>query len=118
MATAIGITEILGSLSAVHGYDRARSKRIRRCLLSCSAAEMKRLRCTIGRHSQTQVAGHPPKVGRDPYLINILYDPRIRPGMTKGEVDALLPEIFETVRAWVAQAKPAKGDNPRDKLER
>ena len=30
----------------------------------------------------------------DQYLVNILYDPRIRPGMTKGEVDALLPDIF------------------------
>ena len=44
----------------------------------------------------------------DQYLVNILYDPRIRPGMTKGEVDALLPDIFPTVRAWVAQANSGK----------
>ena len=27
----------------------------------------------------------------DQYLLNILYDPRIRPGMTRAEVEALLP---------------------------
>ena len=37
----------------------------------------------------------------DQYLLNILYDPRIRPGMTKDEVDALLPEVLSTARAWV-----------------
>jgi len=38
----------------------------------------------------------------DQYLLNILYDPRVRPGMTKGELDKLLPEVLPTVRAWVA----------------
>jgi Protein of unknown function (DUF2927) len=38
----------------------------------------------------------------DQYLLNILYDPRVRPGMTKGELDELLPEVLPTVRAWVA----------------
>ena len=52
----------------------------------------------------------------DQYLVNILYDPRIRPGMTKGEVDALLPDIFPTVRTWVAQVNSAKGENSRDGL--
>jgi hypothetical protein len=37
----------------------------------------------------------------DQYLINILYDPRIRPGMTKDEVNALLPEVLSTARSWV-----------------
>jgi hypothetical protein len=37
----------------------------------------------------------------DQYLLNILYDPRIRPGMTKDEVDAILPEVLSTARAWV-----------------
>jgi Protein of unknown function (DUF2927) len=37
----------------------------------------------------------------DQYLLNILYDPRIRPGMTKDEVDAVLPEVLAAVRAWV-----------------
>ena len=53
----------------------------------------------------------------DHYLANILYDPRIRPGMTKGEVDALLPDVFETVRAWVAHANSVKGENARDGLD-
>jgi hypothetical protein len=44
----------------------------------------------------------------DQYLVNILYDPRVRPGMTKREVDALLPDIFRTVRAWVAQANSVR----------
>jgi Protein of unknown function (DUF2927) len=37
----------------------------------------------------------------DQYLLNILYDPRIRPGMTKEQVDAVLPEVLATARAWV-----------------
>jgi hypothetical protein len=38
----------------------------------------------------------------DQYLLNILYDPRVRPGMTKRQVKQLLPEVFPTARAWVA----------------
>jgi hypothetical protein len=37
----------------------------------------------------------------DQYLLNILYDPRIRAGMTKEEVNALLPEVLSTARIWV-----------------
>jgi Protein of unknown function (DUF2927) len=37
----------------------------------------------------------------DQYLLNILYDPRVRPGMTKEEVNALLPELVSTARTWV-----------------
>jgi hypothetical protein len=37
----------------------------------------------------------------DQYLLNILYDPRVRPGMTKHEVNALLPEVMSTARTWV-----------------
>ena len=37
----------------------------------------------------------------DQYLLNILYDPRIRPGMTKDEVRAVMPEVLSTARAWV-----------------
>ena len=40
----------------------------------------------------------------DQYLLNILYDPRIRPGMTKDEVDQLMPEVLATARAWVTNA--------------
>jgi Protein of unknown function (DUF2927) len=41
----------------------------------------------------------------DQYLLNILYDPRVRPGMTKDEVSALLPDILPTARAWIGSAK-------------
>jgi Protein of unknown function (DUF2927) len=37
----------------------------------------------------------------DQYLLNILYDPRVRPGMTKDEVNAVLPEVLATARLWV-----------------
>jgi hypothetical protein len=53
----------------------------------------------------------------DQYLVNILYDPRIRPGMTKAEVDALLPDIFPIVRAWVARACAVSGENLRNDLK-
>jgi hypothetical protein len=40
----------------------------------------------------------------DQYLLNILYDPRIRPGMTKEQVNRLLPGVLPTVRTWVARS--------------
>ena len=39
----------------------------------------------------------------DQYLLNILYDRRIRPGMTQSEVRAVLPQVLADVRAWVAK---------------
>jgi hypothetical protein len=39
----------------------------------------------------------------DQYLLNILYDPRIRAGMTKEQVKELLPQILPDVRAWVTK---------------
>ncbi len=39
----------------------------------------------------------------DQYILNILYHPRIRPGMTRAEVEALLPEVLPEVRAFVAK---------------
>jgi hypothetical protein len=39
----------------------------------------------------------------DQYILNILYDPRIRPGMTAAQARALLPQIMPAVRAWVAR---------------
>jgi hypothetical protein len=39
----------------------------------------------------------------DQYLLNILYHPRVKPGMTEDEVKALLPAILPEVRAWVAR---------------
>jgi len=41
----------------------------------------------------------------DQYLLNILYDPRVRPGMTKQEVSALLPDVLPTARAWIGAAE-------------
>jgi hypothetical protein len=38
----------------------------------------------------------------DQFLLNILYDPRVRPGMTADEVRAILPEVLPKVRDWVA----------------
>jgi hypothetical protein len=40
----------------------------------------------------------------DQYLLNILYDPRIRPGMTKQDVARLMPEILPAVRERLAAA--------------
>jgi len=37
----------------------------------------------------------------DQYILNILYDPRIKPGMTIAEVKAVLPEVLADVRVWV-----------------
>jgi hypothetical protein len=39
----------------------------------------------------------------DQYILNILYDPRIRPGMTRSDVEALLPQVLPDVRAWVTE---------------
>ncbi len=44
----------------------------------------------------------------DQYLLNILYDPRIRPGMTKDEVDAVLPDILSSARTWVRDINPPR----------
>jgi Protein of unknown function (DUF2927) len=37
----------------------------------------------------------------DQYILNILYDPRVKAGMTVAEVKAVLPEVLADVRAWV-----------------
>jgi hypothetical protein len=44
----------------------------------------------------------------DQYILNILYDPRIRPGMSRKAVAGLLPEIMPSVRAFVARANGLK----------
>jgi hypothetical protein len=49
----------------------------------------------------------------DQYLLNILYDPRVRPGMTKEEVGKLAPQVLLKVRDWVASANPRQSaDGP------
>jgi Protein of unknown function (DUF2927) len=50
----------------------------------------------------------------DQYLLNILYDPRIRPGMMKEEVGKLLPEVLPTVRERVAGRNAARGAQSRN----
>jgi Protein of unknown function (DUF2927) len=42
----------------------------------------------------------------DQYLLNILYDSRVRPGMTRDEVKAMLPELLPQVRERVARSNP------------
>jgi hypothetical protein len=39
----------------------------------------------------------------DQYLLNILYHPRIRPGMAQADVEAVMPDVLPEVRAWVAE---------------
>jgi hypothetical protein len=51
----------------------------------------------------------------DQYLVNILYDPSVRPGMTKDQVGRLLPEVMPEVRGWVGNGPPrrdAAADRP------
>jgi Protein of unknown function (DUF2927) len=51
----------------------------------------------------------------DEYLVNILYDQRIRPGMTKRELDRVLPEVLPAARAWVASTVATRTE-PRGSL--
>jgi hypothetical protein len=37
----------------------------------------------------------------DQYILNVLYDPRIKVGMTVAEVKSLLPDVLADVRLWV-----------------
>jgi Protein of unknown function (DUF2927) len=37
----------------------------------------------------------------DQYLLNLLYDPRVKAGMTVAEVREVLPNVLTDVRAWV-----------------
>ncbi|MGY4476873.1 DUF2927 domain-containing protein [Bradyrhizobium sp. USDA 3364] len=39
----------------------------------------------------------------DQYLLNLLYDRRIKPGMNVQEVKAVLPAVLADVRAWVTK---------------
>ena len=42
----------------------------------------------------------------DQYLLNILYDPRLRPGMTRDEVEAIMGDVLASARAWVSKVNP------------
>jgi hypothetical protein len=39
----------------------------------------------------------------DQYILNILYDPRIKAGMTVQEVQAVLPQVLIDVRSWISK---------------
>ena len=39
----------------------------------------------------------------DQYILNVLYDPRVKAGMTVQEVKAVLPDVLADVRAWVGK---------------
>ena len=39
----------------------------------------------------------------DQYILNILYDPRIKVGMTVQDVRDVLPIVMPDVRAWVSK---------------
>lgn len=51
----------------------------------------------------------------DQYLLNILYDPRVTPGMTRGEVDAVLPDILSSARNWVHDVNPPQHAESEDR---
>jgi hypothetical protein len=44
----------------------------------------------------------------DQYILNLLYDPRIKAGMTVAEVKAVLPAVLKDVRAWVKRVNDLK----------
>lgn len=44
----------------------------------------------------------------DQYILNLLYDPRIKAGMTVPEVKAVLPTVLADVRTWVRRVNDLK----------
>ena len=44
----------------------------------------------------------------DQYILNVLYDPRIKAGMTVLEVRSVLPEVIADVRIWVKRVNELK----------
>jgi hypothetical protein len=44
----------------------------------------------------------------DQYILNLLYDPRIKAGMTVADVKAVLPAVLKDVRAWVKRVNDLK----------
>ncbi|MBV9533770.1 MAG: DUF2927 domain-containing protein [Bradyrhizobium sp.] len=52
----------------------------------------------------------------DQYLLNVLYDPRIRPGMTRDEVAKVMPEVLPAVRGFVASTNSSDHAEGRDSL--
>jgi hypothetical protein len=50
----------------------------------------------------------------DQYILNILYDPRVRPGMTRQEIEVLLPDILPGIRQWISGANSVPGPGASD----
>jgi hypothetical protein len=50
----------------------------------------------------------------DQYILNILYDPRVRPGMTRQEVKKLLPDILPNIHKWISGVRSARRQDARD----
>ena len=46
----------------------------------------------------------------DQYILNILYDPRIKAGMTVQDVDKVMPQVLADVRAWVTKVNGLASD--------
>jgi hypothetical protein len=44
----------------------------------------------------------------DQYILNILYDPRVRPGMTRQEIETLLPDILPNIHKWISGVNSAR----------
>ena len=44
----------------------------------------------------------------DQYILNILYHPKVKAGMTRAEVQAVLPQVLPEVRAFVAKVNGLK----------
>jgi hypothetical protein len=44
----------------------------------------------------------------DQYILNLLYHPRVRPGMAAPQLRELLPNILPEVRAWIAEVNGLK----------
>ena len=49
----------------------------------------------------------------DQYILNVLYDPRIVPGMNVEQVLAVLPQVLPAVRAWVSRVNDLGSDERR-----
>jgi Protein of unknown function (DUF2927) len=42
----------------------------------------------------------------DQYILNILYDPHVRPGMTRQDIEKLLPDILPNLHKRISGARP------------
>jgi hypothetical protein len=55
----------------------------------------------------------------DQYILNILYDPRVRPGMTPQDVEKLLPDILPNIHTWISRVQSVRslGANADQRLQ-